>query len=1421
MKDTKSKTTKNNANDNKISKFLNKRNIALTSITSAIAAAPIGVCISNMVGYEKLLFDNKTFSSTDSIINYVKKNSTKNKVEGYNSTWSITHNGKTQTFKNSDELRKTVFDKYISTKTVKTNVDLKNFANEHGILGTVNNNYTSHIYDANAETKKVYQGLNDSVHLESSSAYKSYFDNSFRSALYFNNIYFENEDHLKNYLVKDYLPSQKQNQNNTIIINGPNGLKSSPINLDDTDAFKQVINFIESNALKTLRYTNSGNGTKIDITKDNFDSRQIQDSVRLDDLDYIHMHSNEGESTYVIDNVDSQNLIGPYFYEGTLDIGSFTNEKMWKKVNGINNKVYAESKVDSMIGSFFSSIINDDNVLNLYEAKEKGIDPLLFRTLLPSSVEGLSYDQWFLQELGKLSPQLKREVVKVNANLMQGKKYNTFYKIPILYSFLMQRIVSWGLSQEVLNLVLDYFVNICNFIQDSIELIALNDNLLLGGFDTKTFFNIGNGEYDLNTSTLYFLNKIKKQFPNLVALMSTYIGAQNNIIMASGLIPFKSLDNLYLVEYGIFNSERDYYLIEENLKPVYEIFSALDYKEMLSEYVNNSKRNDISIFKGKPYEEQKTGFEKINTTRTKISMNTMLSGLGAKNSQQFALADSILRLEIKMYLETKSIVNGGYLSKLYSDDLSYDMVGPFINLVAKNPEINAYQTYLALVIDKRMSTGIFNKENIKNPYEFGKNLARLIYSALGTAYLTGTSISRVHNHYRNSSVPNRTPTASSSRHDSISSQGSLGSSSWSDDWDSFSSSDWSVESRRPSWTSNRGEDVSAVPNPSESPVLDLFYSPNSSGESHASSMRNGNFNDVPGRMFSSRFAEEKGWVKCVDVNVDPDLLNPIFNTNKPMPSLDPRMTLSDAEDLLQWSLGSLEPGNSRPVSVASRGEAISRVNSISGFDSVRSNGVSAVIDPFDDTFSRISQRFDQIDSLINEWEIEVTGSTGTGGSGSVNSSRPTEDTIRNDKKKSWWSGSERFIKVKKGLSRVVDFASTIFSTAVTGLEIFFFVYDLLQTTKIQDYYVYTTADGTNFYWDGGLTITKYMGLHIEQPYGIEGMQLIEPIQVTLPQVEEFYYFNQNRYYDANELKREQLKYMINGGNIARTSNFAINYTLLPLKDNYVKDATTINELVNVILEDAHLEKNENGSLKVKAGSNEVNKNSIYLSNVSYIVNGNINGNDVSAMADAIKTSIRKTSIAVLPDLNNGVSNGQMTTNFLRPNGKFIYPGNYYDGDKVVKQDSSQFNNYIVDNSANMLKESKKSFDSNKLPTNDDYVITDRNKAANDSKDKLFDQYQKSFILNHKNVLKNETLKQNFNSILGDAQTSIIYVVKQKNGKVIEFVDSQSAMNYLLQNMKFDKNTDYQENVTYTFKGIRFSSEKEIRQWVDLNKRVLN
>lgn len=308
-------------------KLLSSKKLLLLVGSSTIAAVPVisSIAVGNSstnFNYYKGAYNlgNKSFDSYNSLMDYVNKNSKVVDIEGYNSKWSVTLNGVTKTYSDPNKLRSEIYNQYITTRRVKTDVNLADYASAKGVIGLTNQDVWKHIsYDINSKNT-VYQGANDQVFNSQEEAYKSYFQT--KEGYHFNGINFDSKSDLKQYLEKEYFP--KRNTNNTVVITSPSG-NSLPIDLSKDGAYNELSSFINNNAETRLNYR-TDSGEQVDITRNNVSTQM--DKVNINDLNYVHVQSNQGESRYIIDNKDSADLIGPYFYQGVLDVTSFKNKNM-------------------------------------------------------------------------------------------------------------------------------------------------------------------------------------------------------------------------------------------------------------------------------------------------------------------------------------------------------------------------------------------------------------------------------------------------------------------------------------------------------------------------------------------------------------------------------------------------------------------------------------------------------------------------------------------------------------------------------------------------------------------------------------------------------------------------------------------------------------------------------------------------------------------------------------------------------------------------------------------------------------------------------------------------------------------------------------------------------------------------------------
>ena len=1204
------------------SSFITKKNVLLGLMASTMVAVPVAVGITqierNIASYK---FEGKSFSSVDSAFDYVQKNSEVKSYqkEGMGSKWTVTMNGVKRSFDTPEALREYLFSNQIKSEKYNTSLNLDNYVDKStGILGLDDSLWASMNSGASSAASKqtVYEKSNGGFTTDSDEAMKSYF--SVQDAYYFNNMYFNSKETLRNYLISDYLPNTRGTFN-SITIEGPNGVKSNPISLSDTSengAIKEIKNFIDANAEKVVTYTNSNTQEQININRKNIND--VIGDIRVEDLDYQHVQSNQGESRYIIDNSieDEHNLIGPYFYKGNMDVGSFSNKNMWKKVNGVSKQVYQESTIDKLVGNFFTLIINDDNQVNKQETQTNETKPHIFRTVLVTT-DNQSLDEWYLEQIKAYNVDLYNEIVTTLNSLMNGKKSNTFYKLPVMYSFIMQRLINMNATNEMIALTIGYFSKVADFIQDSLELSILDESLLIRSkdnkkFNVKEFFGIGNSEFDLNTSTEYFLNEIKS-YDYLIAAISAYIGATNNINTLAGALAFSGYEQDYLFDFGIISKDKfwDNYNKFEN---IFVTFSSTNYTELLKHYIKRSTNPDIHALESQldtsTSKDLDTSLGKLKT-KNGNNVQELIKGVAAKNTYLFALAEEALIAEIEEYVKTGKWDPNGMLVQL--GDIGAKGIVELYENSKQDENFSIYKSYIYILADFRTGSGVFNTHSsISNRQFYEANIAKLTLLSFATAGGTAYVMKKMY-------------------------------------------------------------EVSGTIHG----LVDNFYGPDG----------------IPAKIRS------------------------VYDSVK--------------------------------ESIKNRWTAVKhRI-------------------PF--RFRTWHLYYDEVPTLFKKWST---------------------------------------VGIFKSIGKVGDLfakAAPFLGLAAVGLELFMLIYDLLKVTYIQDFYVYTTADGTEFIWDGGLTTSRYFGMEVKQEVGINSMKLLPPIQVTKPQISEFYYYNQIKYFDVSQLKKDQLLKIASDDNIQLNANFTRNYTFN--KDIGSSSGTydTKEKLIDAVIADMGITVND----KTYNFSN-LNKNSNYIGNTSYVLSNGIasnTGGDQSVIANNIVKNIRPTKVAQLPKITNGKISGKSDETF-------VLPGKVWSSNGVV-DNSAKLQNYVVDNSANELANGS----TNNIPTDgnitsDLFKIQDATQASNLSKENLFNLFKTKATPNSKVVLKSDALQNNeFAKLSSEIQDREIFKATLPDHGTVYFTERSSAENWVLKNVNFEKYTDVVTDASYVYNGMYFGSTSELRNWL--------
>ncbi len=1205
-----------------------KKSLLLSSMIGLLVVIPTTVTASVVVmNNENIDFEGKKFRNQNEIVNYIKRNSDKNsyQVEKNNSYWSLKIGNKEYKYNSPAELQNALSEQFnikLDTNSYITTTDINKlelYANSNTASGEiVNDGFWKFLakddININNVQTKIYQTSKDEISYNVEEATKSYYQP--QSAFQFNGYYFNTKADLEEYLKKHYFINKPESVE-SIIIKAPDGTESAPININEKSAIVLIKSFVENNMYSTIQYNSSKDGL-ITLNKDNL--RENFDKINLKDLQYIHIQSNQGKSRYVIDNdkSDPHNLMGPYFYQGNLDVGAFMNKDMWRKSTNLSNQVWQEGKIDIMIGEFFTSIINDDNTLNMQENSMENKVPTIFRTLMPGiKNKDISLDEEYLNDLRNEAPTVYSDVMEILINLMKSKKFNTFYKLPIMYSSILQRLVLNGAGKKIINITINYFTKIANYLQAALESIILDQSLLINSvgkkFNVKEFFGIGNSEFDLNVNIEYFMDELKKSYPKLVTSMVVYLEALSNITLMAGLIPFRGNDNSFLFKEFSLISEQEYFANEQKFENIYNVYSSLDFSnDFVKKYVESSTLKEVQEIKKLDQATWEAELGKVFVANN-IPLSIFLKTVVAKNTVEYIFSKNALEVEIEKYINENFIVPGGMLEQLGS------ALPSFINGIKGNSEIDPYVSYLAIIADMRNGAVVFKThDEIANPTQLIHNVATFAATSLITAGLVATTINNLY-------------------------------------WEKILTVDWNGGILKP-LVSIRFDTIKQC-------IRNTYW------------------------RIADTFAAFKNKTKIVSYYLDSDIGN--ITINKP-----------------------------------------SKVSSFNFF-----------------------------------WNLDkVVG--------------------------------------------ILEIGAPILGASFFLLEVALLAYNIFKETRETIYYVYTTPDGKEFVWDGGEIISRYLGFEIKETSTIEQMKLVKPVEYVLPQVQEFYYYNGNRYYSEDELKSTQLEYIFSNhyeNDIDRfKKKFGFDKTN-GTSSNLAYD--TFEEMMNAILNDIGIQTNNEGVIT----SININKESRYLSNVSFKWNGTNTDiwGKISLVVKNILDNIRPTWFTKLPETKDGNAIPSVENN------KVLIPGIVWTPTRIINN-SSESSKYIVDNSANEM--SNKNIDWEKLNSND-YKNPNAYNATIESEKQLYNNFKSKFSISSKYALNNDLTnnvvnpKNVYSKLDSNFKTVNIYTVKIPGKLDAMFFDRDKANKYIEAYTNIKKNKSTYIETSYLYNGIYFKNENEIRKWV--------
>ncbi|MGL6125011.1 MAG: hypothetical protein ACRC1F_00785 [Metamycoplasmataceae bacterium] len=568
---------------------------SLFVVTSVAISSPS--MSSSLSNNGNLMFDNKIFKNKEELLEYAQKSYFQGSETVDNRiSWSIDEKGQKIYFNDPKLLRKHLSSKIIQTSALSS----KNFNQASGGLGEINANDFSSLYFNQTQDKiekKIYRGKNDSIHTTIESAKDSYL--SMHDAYYFNNIYFRNIEELKVYLKTVYytkdgdgfsndktpknigLVSPNGRPDNAIISSGMNSndLFSQIVTEESTQTKKDFMNNISSLANKYIEFKDKDG--KYFYAKES-DLKNLEKESPLltafNNPEYTKLYSNNGKSTYIVDldKDDENTLFGQYYLQTSGNITQIEDRDAWKKTDR-DDPLIAQERNSNIISGLLdmllfpdSSDVNDKPFNIMYLNKEIIVP---FYELLEINNKNV-YDKW----------------LDFSKTIKQGKRFNTFFSLPVFYFFLIDNLVKDSASQEMIIQTKKMFNSIAQYLDFAVGLLFPKDLLRntnpisqYGKYlSFEEIFNFNSNDIDINTSINSFINKISENFSQFIVAINIVSQANLNAMYNGGVLEYrhdfikKTLGNDQNIVMDDSNHKTLY-------KSVWDMFSSPNNKEMYNQ----------------------------------------------------------------------------------------------------------------------------------------------------------------------------------------------------------------------------------------------------------------------------------------------------------------------------------------------------------------------------------------------------------------------------------------------------------------------------------------------------------------------------------------------------------------------------------------------------------------------------------------------------------------------------------------------------------------------------------------------------------------------------------------------------------------------------------------------------------------------
>ena len=545
-----------------------KKRLLIGSIGFLLSISPIITALSINETKSFFTFDNLKFNDFQSLQTYVNKRYGILVNEKISENYYIEDDGRKIYLGNSQvqQLIDSNLENVENKQIYSTSADIKsNLINPS--IGELSPQWVlNHEIEPN-KSITIYRGDNDQTYLDEAEALNT-FINSGYEIYYFNDIYFKDKADLYSYLINHYFDDANNVNNTSIRIKAPNGQYSNLITMNKKSDWKATAaTFIQDNASSVIRIK-TNNGYKY-VTSYN----DLSNVIGIDDIPYIKINANQGKQNYIVglNNNDTYVLSGGNYYSGYVNIRSgMKNSIYWSQdISGFvpNYEDEILSKFNSAM-SFLDSYIskgvktNDVNGYETYSStllfssnvnarnnNYKTINSVIDTTRkLPASFLGTEEDEFLSAGVylnkqilrdGELSTYSKEyydlfkstnsefnsysyiydEVISIADNYASMKNYNSLMKIPLLFTSMMDRLITVGAPTSLIQITKEYFKNVTLVYQNLLENILGDDALQpVAGFSSHGKMNLvkifgienENIEFDIQKYESYFCTVYSK-----------------------------------------------------------------------------------------------------------------------------------------------------------------------------------------------------------------------------------------------------------------------------------------------------------------------------------------------------------------------------------------------------------------------------------------------------------------------------------------------------------------------------------------------------------------------------------------------------------------------------------------------------------------------------------------------------------------------------------------------------------------------------------------------------------------------------------------------------------------------------------------------------------------------------------------------